>query len=135
MKNTRFFFVGIIVLLMIAFAGCGNSGKKPDNMSDRAYELGCAALETTDDFIANKIGASDAVKKLDTVYDRIKRLVQDEKDELESDTLVGTDYFRDDLINTYILSITIDIQSKDRGTGTMSDVKESRNKLAKVLGK
>jgi len=124
----------VAVALLSLFSGCGGGGK-PDNLSDDVYELGCAALETTDDYIDGKITASDALKKLDWSATLIDTQVEKELADSPTGTLYGTPYSNDNGVSIYLLSIKLAIGDKDRGTGTMSVVKDARNKLAKTLGK
>lgn len=92
-----------------------------EGISDDAYDLGCAALETADEYIAGKITGDDAEDKL-----------------YSCDVLLGSDRCdgdNDSLVSGAVTLLKIKITSKENGTGTMTAVKEQRNDLAKLLGK
>ena len=126
----------IFVSLFVIMSGCGSnkSNSPPDGMSERVYELGCAALETTDEFIAGNLDASSARTKLASAKRSIDSAVSKEKED-NGGNLVGSDVWKDDMVSHYILMIDTDIMNKEIGTGTLSAVKDSREDLAGTLGK
>lgn len=107
----------LVSALLLSLVGCGS--KRMSGISDDAYDLGLAALETTDDFISGKIDAETA------------------RDNLESAIILvdGCDGENDSLISTSIFFIQYAISRKGSGIGTMNEVEEKRDQLADYLGK
>ncbi len=97
------------------------------------YEYGVAAVEIADDYLSNKVTIEDAIKRLETNYQRQNWLVEDEKKELNVDSLYGTDYQEDSSVSSYTLLLICEMRDKKSGTGTNDKIKECRNRLAKVL--
>ena len=117
MKKTICLILAYMILVLCA--SCGS--KRMDGISDRAYELGCAALETADEFIAGTITAREAKSKLES-----------------ADILLGGDDCdgqNDSLVSASVGLLSIKIGNKDTGSGTMDDVKKERDRLADYLGK
>lgn len=126
-----------LLLCICSVAACGQASKvnvKPDNMSDRVYELGCAALETADEFIAGDISSSTARTKLAAAQRDVDYIVDQETAEHDG-TLVGSDVWKDSSVSLNIMLLDYKIQTKEFGTGTMSDVIDQRDSLAELLGK
>ncbi len=121
-----------LTLILMFTAGC--SGGVPDGVSDRAYELGCAALETIDDYIAGKLDEDTTQQRLRSNR-RTLEAHRDTELEEHGDTLIGTDVWKDDLLVTHIVLAEDAIGNKGAGTGTMSAVKTQRSEIADLLGK
>ena len=98
------------LLFVLLLSACSSKGK-PERMTDRDYELGLAAVEDIDAFIAGDITAEEAADGLNNC------------DILSEDVLLGS----------YIFSAKIAVQHKGSGTGVMKDVSEARDKLADYL--
>ncbi len=107
-----------ILLVFVTLFTCSACSSRMEGISDDAYEHGLAALETADEFIDGTIDADTAQRRLDLASG------------LAEDCGGTTDF----LVSSRISSISFAIGFKDRGTGTMNEVKESRNKLADILG-
>ena len=125
-------FILIFAMVTMACAGCG-TGKKPDDVSDRVYELGIAALETADEFLAGTISGEDAADRLYRTCILVEAEIDQYKEETGSDTLVGTDYWKDTVISSSISLLKLSIGSKSSGSGNSRDVLERRNDLAGYL--
>lgn len=128
-KYGIFLFCGIILLTMSA---CSRKGT--DNLSEEMKELGIAAVEITDDFLDGSITGDDALEKLDNNYSSANQCYEKELEAAGSDTLVGTDYWRDSTVPTYIMSLEMSVRKSNKGNGTKEDVIEDRNKLAEIVG-
>jgi hypothetical protein len=95
-------------------------------MSNEAYELGIKALDAVDDYIDINMTASDCVETLDRISIRLDDLHDSE------DLLTSTD--------TLLLSIDVSgarfaVYMDSLGDDELTDVLESRNKLAERLNK
>ncbi|MDR1246093.1 MAG: hypothetical protein LBK57_03595 [Clostridiales Family XIII bacterium] len=127
-----------IVLLMcvvpvLLFSACNNYGKKPENTSDRMYELGILALETIDDYLDGKIEIEEADKLLEQIDSSATSQRESDLKTLDSETLVGTEYANDDLIESYIYFAQHAVSERIWISGTKKDIIESRNDLADRL--
>ena len=105
--------IGIIAILMLC--GCGNSKStaqqeptKPDNVSQRVYELGCNVIKTTDAFLTGDISIDDTSSKIDDLCTQIG-LSEDDS------------YSQDAVIKVYALGISINLISI-KGTISMNDL-------------
>lgn len=112
----RLLCLALCFTLLTTFIGCGS--QRMAGLSDRAYELGLAALETADEYIDGSITASRALSKLEQAKDFID----------------GCDGENDILISSAIFNLIYTIQRKDSGIGTMKAVEEKRDSLANLLG-
>ncbi len=128
--------VAILLCGILLFTVSGCSGEKDAaNLSTEMKELGIAAVEITDDFLNGEITGAAAIERLENNYSSASQHYEQELEEAESDTLVGTDCWRDSTVPTYILSLEMSIRNKNNGTGTDEDVLEDRNKLAEIVNK
>ncbi len=113
-----------VVVILVMAVGCilsACSKTRMEGISDRAYDLGCAALETADEYLAGDITAEEAC---DALY--VPSLM------LRSDSCDGQN---DILISSAVGNLEAEISFKQMGTATKSDVKEQRDILAEYLGK
>lgn len=108
-----------IILAVVTLFACSACSSRMDGISDDAYEYGLSALETADEFIAGEIDADTAQRRLDLA----SGLAED---------CGGTNDF---LVSSNIFLISSAVGFKDRGSGTMKEVKDRRNDLADILGK
>lgn len=111
----RLICMTIVIATLFTFVACG----RMEGISDDAYEYGLAALETADEFIDGEIDADTAQRRLDLASGL-------------AENCGGTNDF---LVSSRISHISFAIGFKDWGTGTMKDVKESRDDLADILGR
>lgn len=130
-KILIFLFCGIFILIS---NGCSGGGRVTD-LSEEMKGLGIAAVETTDDFLDGNITGDEAIERLENNYSSANQHYEKELEEAGSDTLVGTDYWKDSTVPTYILSLKMSVGEKNKGTGTSEEVIEDRNKLAEIIGK
>ena len=128
--RNRVFAVFLIVCLIL----CGCGGGKPDTISQEMYDIGLAALETADDYIAGKITAAEAEKKLLRAESMADSIYEREKEE-NGGTMVGFKFTSDLTVPSNILLLETSISAHDFGTGSMSSVKERRDIIANQLGK
>lgn len=116
----RIFAVFLLAsLLLSVLCACGS--KRMGGISDRAYELGSAALENVDEYIAGRSEAKGTISQLEL-----------------ADLLLGgseCDGDNDTLISGSVGLLKIYIENKQIGTGTMEKVKSERDRLADMLGK
>lgn len=124
-----FFIIIVIFLLSHCCDGI------PRKTSEKMYELGVAALETADDFIDGEIAGAEAERRLKNNYNEAELQYKIQCEELDTDTLVGTEYKNDTFIESDILFLKWAVRDKVDGTGTEEDVISKRNDLAKSLGK
>lgn len=124
-------YVCMLVMIFL-LSGCGDTEKKPDGMSDRVYDLGIAALETTDDFLNGDIEADEAARKLVTALTSIQSEIAIHEEEIGG-ALVGTDYWQESLVESRITLIQFRISEKNSGRGSNKDVIQQRNSLAELL--
>ena len=110
--------LSIVILAAILLSLCACGSKHMNGISDRAYDLGLAALETADDFIAGKIDAATALDKL----------------EYAGDLVDNCDGENDFYVSSGIDFIIFAIEDKDDGTGTMSEVEDKVEYLEGILG-
>lgn len=122
MKRTIALIIAATVLCF-TLVGCG--GGKPNDVSQEMYDVGIAALQVADDYMAYKISGEEAKSKIeaisddaDTIYDRNK------------ETKYETDYVLAASINALSAAISL-----ANWNGVPSDVKEQRDRVAKYLGK
>ena len=128
MKFKNVFIIGIVVLLL---CGCGktdNSPKKPDNVSQRVYNLGCKVVEVVDKYMDGDILSSE-------VYETIKDLSN------EIEISVDDNFRRDNIILLSVAIIEMDIFSikvdidygMPSNDNDLNDLLEHRNSLAGYL--
>lgn len=122
----------IILILALLLAGCG-SGSKPDDTSDKMYELGVAALEAADEFLDGSLDGDEALKRIAAASTSASYQYEKEKEETGSETLFGTEYSNDYYIWSYIGFLESKLSRKVDGVGTSNDVIETRNTLAEHL--
>ena len=128
-------FTSIILCAVFLLTLCSCGGGKPEDMSDAMYQIGLNALATADQYIAGEITGDDAYDRLEEYYTQVEAQVDYDKEITNSDVLAGTEYWRDSLVSTNILTLQMVIGRAKYGDGAMSEVKESRDSLAETLGK
>lgn len=131
MKRT----IALIFIFALTATLCSCGGGKPDDMSDAMYQIGINALGVADQYIAGEITGDDAYDRLEEFYEQAEAQEEYDKEITNSDVLAGTDYWRDSLVSTEILTLQMVIGRAKYGDGAMSEVKESRDSLADTLGK
>lgn len=124
----------LLLMFALAVALCSCGGGKPDDMSDAMYQIGKNALAVADQYIAGEITGDTAYDRLDEYYTQAEAQVDYDKEITNSDVLAGTEYWRDSLVSTNILTLQMVIGRAKYGSGAMSEVKESRDSLAEDLG-
>lgn len=127
-------FTSIILCAVFLLTLCSCGGGKPEDMSDAMYQIGLNALATADQYIAGEIAGDDAYDRLEEYYTQAEAQVDYDKEITNSDVLAGTEYWRDTLISTDILTLQMAIGRAKYGSGAMSEVKEARDSLAEDLG-
>lgn len=128
--------LALSVILILLLVGCGDkNGEKPENTSDKMYELGCAALETVDEYLDGDIKIGEANSRIKDTYRWVKVQFDNDLEELETKALVGTKYENDSSIYHNVVMLNNAIFDKDQGTGTKSNITEQRNDLAKTMNK
>lgn len=82
MKKTlsrRDMCIGMAAVLLspgIFLSGCGGE-RKPDNMDQKTYDLGCEAVTVGENYLSSKTSGDDAYKKLDSIYRQLDAYVPD----------------------------------------------------------
>lgn len=105
----------LYVLIIFTCVSCGSSNVY--SYSDRAVELGNAALETVNEFIDGSLTEEQAEKKL-----------------TNSVTLLDHCEGQDDvLLASAVFNLQYAVSSKINGTGSMATVKEKRDDLKDLL--
>ena len=125
----------LLLIFSLAAALCSCGGGKPDEMSDAMYQIGKNALGVADQYIAGEITGDDAYDRLEEFYEQAEAQVEYDKEITGSETLAGTEYWRDWLVSTDIMSVMHDVGFAKYGNKAMSEVQESRDSLAETLGK
>ncbi len=128
-------FTSIILCAVFLLTLCSCGGGKPEDMSDAMYQIGLNALATADQYIAGEITGDDAYDRLEEFYKQAEAQSEKEKEHLGVDSLYGTEYAADYLVETDIFLLLHDVGFAKYGSGPMSDVKESRDNLADSLNK
>lgn len=128
-------FTSIILCAVFLLTLCSCGGGKPEDMSDAMYQIGLNALATADQYIAGEITGDTAYDRLEEYYTQAEAQEKRAKEITNSDTLVGTDLWRDSLVPSDILFLIHDVGRAKYGSGAMSEVKEARDNLADSLNK
>jgi len=108
----------IVALIYTLVSGFTDKNKKPENMSEAVYNIGIQILEVTDEFIDGKIDLREAKDSLDELYERVN-----DREQSVYDSGVATS----------TLGIQIDLTGYSIGHTNITDIIESRNKLAEKL--
>ena len=124
----------IILCAVFLLTLCSCGGGKPEDMSDAMYQIGLNALTAADQYIAGEITGDAAYDKLEEYYKQAEAQIEYDKELTSSDVLAGTEYWRDSLVSTSILTMQLVIGRVKYGDGAMSEVQESRDSLAETLG-
>ena len=124
----------LLLIFSLAAALCSCGGGKPDDMSDAMYQIGKNALGVADQYIAGEITGDDAYDRLEEFYEQAEAQEEYDKEITGSETLVGTEYWRDSLVSHDILILQMVIGRAKYGNGAMTEVQESRDGLAETLG-
>ncbi len=122
-----------LVLPLVFLSACGN--KKPENTSDAMYQIGLNAVQAADDYIAGKLSGEEAYAKIEEYTSQANAQYNREIQDTNADTLVNTEFSNDTFILFDISSLSYQIMSAKHGSGAMSEVRKSRDKLAESLGK
>lgn len=128
-------FTSIILCAVFLLTLCSCGGGKPEDMSDAMYQIGLNALATADQYIAGEITGDTAYDRLEEFHKQAEAQVEYDKEITGSETLAGTEYWRDWLVSTDIMSVMHDVGFAKYGSKAMSEVQESRDSLAETLGK
>lgn len=114
----------ILTVLFVSLCSCG----KPSSTSDSMYQIGLNALSAADDYIAGKISGEEAESRLGEYNRQAKAQYELSKTEgFENDTKISFAIF---MLNNAVFNT-----NRIVNTGTMSEVREKRDALAKELGK
>lgn len=105
----------ISLILLLCLSACGG---KPDNISDTAYKVGIAALETLDEYLDKEIDYQTLTKRLDRY----------------SEELNGHTSGNDANVGHYIVMAGYEALEREYNTGSLAKITEYRNELAKALG-
>lgn len=120
----RIIAILLLGIVLLTVTSCG----KPDNVSELAYDAGCKALQTVDDYLAAKKTAQEANAIVDVMRDKTKG----EYLELVGDSHVSI-YMTS--CSFWLSSIVLDWQLGNDTSNGIEELKEARNKLAESLGK
>ena len=126
-------FTSIILCAVFLLTLCSCGGGKPEDMSDAMYQIGLNALATADQYIAGEITGNTAYDRLEEFYTQAEAQEGYAKEITNSDTLAGTEYWRDFLVSSDILHLQLVVGRAKFGSGAMSEVQEARNNLEKTL--
>lgn len=129
----KLFAAILLVAVVLLLASCGHTRK--DKISDKMYDLGVAAVEIADDYLAEKISIEDAVTRLDRNSNDQYRHLTIEEDELGVTTLYDTQYSQDTRVWLDTSNLLHAMRDKKSGTGIDATIKTERNKLADSLWK
>lgn len=105
----------LVLCIITSLVGCGNS--KPKDVSTGNYNIAKKVIEISDKYI-----------DMDMSYDDVRDQFDDLKSRIEDGSTT------DLLVSTYITALSLSISSNHRGSNTLDDVIESRNKLAESIG-
>lgn len=122
----------IETVLILLLCACGNKGTKPENTSDKMYDIGLSALETTNEYLDNTIDLDSAREQIESSLRASDRQIELDKEEV-GDTLYGTEYSNDWFIHSKILLINSELIQKQNGTGTNRAIEELKDDLAEFL--
>ena len=114
-----------LLLCTLMLTACG--GGKPKEMDAQTYELGVKAVELAQDFLDKKLPADEASDKIHDVYDDIKALNFDPKEEQKKD-------YYNSMVKTKVLSFTIDLFSGNTEYEMNKQVEEDLKELKDYLG-
>lgn len=114
--------LSFVALLLLSLCSCGG---KPEKTSDAMYQIGLNALSTADDYIAGTITGEEAKEQIEEFSSQADTQYTKSKSDYENDWPI---MFEISMLSYKILDIS-------RGTGSMSEVTEARDSLAKMLGK
>lgn len=127
----KFLSVILCAVFLLTLCSCGG---KPRNMSDAMYQIGLNALSVADQYIAGEITGDEAYSRLEEYNTQATAQTNQEERDLGVPSLYRSKYEGDAFVNTDILSLYAAVGYVKRGIGTMSEVKELRDDLAKALG-
>ena len=114
-----------LLLCTLMLTACG--GGKPKEMDAQTYELGVKAVELAQDFLDKKLPADEASDKIHDVYDDIKALNFDPREEQKKD-------YYNSMVKTKVLSFTIDLFSGNTEYEMNKQVEEDLKELKDYLG-
>lgn len=125
-KNTL--IIAVIIIAVVSIILVATNGK-PD-MDSRVYNYGIDSLGVVDDYLDGKISGSEAVHKLDKIYNKLEQLGE----LADPDSLrLSTDAL---LVRISVSSVKWEINSFGLDLDTTStDIINARNDLAKKLNK
>lgn len=117
MKFRKMFAVILLTMFVFCLASC-EIDNIPSGINKQVYAAGNKALEITDSYLNYEVSKAEAQKQIEEISDR-----------LQASTI---NLEKDKFIESCVNLISIQLSAKD-----CSDfkIKESRNSLAKVLGK
>ena len=124
--------VSVILAFLFVFALC--SCGKPEETSDAMYQIGINALSVADDYIGGKIMNDETKERLHEFMEQADKQYEAECKEVGSDTLIGTEYSNDAIIQLSISSLYFSVSSAGYGSTPMSEIIDRRDSLAKYLG-
>ena len=129
----KFFSFLLVFGIFCSATACGGaSGGIPDNMSEKMYEIGLAALEIADEYFDGGIDLETARKRIDASFTSADSQYKKDQEEV-GDSLIGTKYSNDYFIHHELTMLSYELLAKSHGTGTNKDITSARNDLAKHL--
>ena len=114
----------LMVLLALCLGLCAVScGGKPSNMDQKTYDLGKEAVQIAEDYLNGRTSASDAYRKIDSVYNSLNSYVPTNS----TPNLIVIGYvmrIRFEFIKPILLNDSID---KDEVKSALKELKEYIN--------
>ena len=102
-------------LICLSLVACG----KPSDVSQEMYDIGIAALQVADDYMAYKIDGTTANDKIATLYDDANTIYERNKE---------TEYHRGDYkVSSSIQFLKWEISLSTLSNGVPGDIKEDRD--------
>lgn len=123
-KDKRRFIVPFFTISIIIFIICYPFfNTKPNDLSDSHYKAACKVLEITDDYLDYTITADECYDKIETIQSTLNGY--------------NSNVTEDVIVESQIFNLKINISSANRKSSdtTFNDIVESRNELAKYIGK
>ncbi len=118
-----------ILLSLVLTLGLSACGGKPSTMSEEMYNAGKNALKIVDDYIDNEIDYDTAFRKLNNTEELIDDIY--EKCEKKDN---GLPMLANESKVMYLTSLMqVALYKENYGSGTYTELLESRNDLAEVL--
>lgn len=122
----------MVVSIVFSLSACGDSA--PDTLSKDTYKLGKEALSVMDKYLAEKMDADEAEKKLSNVMTQL----EEEADTLSKKSAEGdieaTGYnFYNGTVSFWVSSFVMGMYGYENTAGNTYDCQSVRDSLAEVL--